>query len=56
MGFSIRVRVRVRLEFSIRLSVRIRLGFSNRVRIRVQIWKYLSPLKSKGHTAGMRKN
>ena len=43
MGFSIRVRVRVRLEFSIRLRVRVRLGFSNRVRIRVQIWKYLSP-------------
>ena len=56
MGFSIRVRVRVRLEFSIRLRVRVRLGFSNRVRIRVQIWKYLSPLKLKCHTAGMRKN
>ena len=43
MGFSIRVRVRVRLGFSTRVRVRVRLGFSIRVRIRVQIWKYLSP-------------
>ena len=31
------------MGFSIRVRVRVRLGFSIRVRIRVQIWKYLSP-------------